>query len=179
MRLFIGIPLADAVMAELAEVCARLRSAVDGLRWATPETWHITLQFLGNATAEQHNCLAARLAGVASPPVPIHLTALGVFDRAGILYAGVDLAPALIWLQQRVVAATAPCGFQPENRPFHPHITLARTKGQNRARQLAGLMAKLRVHPEFTPFTAREFLLYESHLSAQGSRYDVRARFPL
>jgi RNA 2',3'-cyclic 3'-phosphodiesterase len=179
MRLFVGIPLADAVAAELAEVAARWRSAADSLRWAAPESWHITLQFLGNAGPEQYNCLTARLRELRSPPVPIRLTTLGIFERTGIVFAGVDLAPALVSLQQRIVAATALCGFQPEDRPFHPHITLARSKGRSGARQLAALMAKLRVQPEFTPFTAREVLLYQSHLGPSGSNYEVRARFPL
>lgn len=179
MRLFIAIPLADAVAAELAAVSARLRSAADGLRWTAPESWHITLEFLGNTTPAQYGCLTARLAAVSSPPVPIRLSGLGVFDRAGAFYASVDLAPPLVALQRLVVATTALCGFQPEIRPFYPHITLARSKGQGRARQVGELMAKLRVQPAFTHFVAREFLLYESHLSAQGSRYDVRARFPL
>lgn len=179
MRLFIGIPLADAVIAELAAISARLRSEVDGLRWATPDSWHITLQFLGNATPGQYDCLAARLGELRSPPVPIHLTALGVFDRAGIFYAGIELTPALVSLQQRVMAATAPCGFLPENRPFRPHITLARSKGHGRGRQLNELMRRIRVQPCFTRFTASEFLLYESHLSQKGSIYDVRARFLL
>ncbi len=179
MRLFIGIPLADAVIAELAAVSAGLRSAADGLRWAAPESWHITLEFLGNATPEQYGCLTARLAGVRSLPVPIRLAALGVFDRAGIFYAGVELAPPLVALQQRIAAATALCGFQPENRPFHPHITLARSKGQGRARQLGELLARLQVQPAFARFAANEFLLYESHLRPGGSQYEVRARFPL
>jgi len=179
MRLFVGIPLADAVVAELAEITARLRSAADGLRWAAPESWHITLEFLGNSSPEQYNCLVARLEALRSPPVPIRLAGLGVFDRAGIFYAGVELAPALVSLQPLVVAATALCGFQPEGRPFHPHITLARCKGQGRARQLAALMTKLRIQPAFTPFTAQEFLLYESHLRPGGAHYEVRARFPL
>ena len=179
MRLFIAIPLADAVVAELAAVSARLRSAADGLRWAAPESWHITLQFLGNTTPEQYNCLAARLARVSSPPIPIRLDALGLFDRTGIFYVGVDLTPPLVSLQQCVVAATALCSFQPESRSFHPHITLARSKGQGRARQLGELLSRLPVRPSFTCFVAREFLLYESHLRPDGSHYDVRARFPL
>ena len=179
MRLFIGIPLADAVVAELAAISARLRSTAGGLRWSAPASWHITLQFLGNASPEQYNCLTARLGELRSPPVPIHLAELGVFDRAGIFYACVELTSPLISLQKRVEAATALCGFQPESRGFHPHITLARCKGQSHTRQLTRLLARERLQPRFTPFAAQEFLLYESHLRAGGSEYEVRVRFRL
>lgn len=189
MRLFVGIPLADSAAAELAAVESRLRSVNkglgweglgwDGLRWTTPDSWHITLQFLGNAGSEQYERLTARLDEVRSPPVLVQMAGLGVFDRAGILYAGVEPSPELFTLQQRVVAATALCGFAKEERLFHPHITLARAKGHGRAHDMRGLRARIEGAPVTTRFTATEFLLYESFTGASGARYQVRTRFPL
>jgi RNA 2',3'-cyclic 3'-phosphodiesterase len=179
MRLFIGIPLANAVVRELAAATARLRSNADHLRWTAPESWHITLQFLGSTTPEQYECLTARLAGVRSEPVSVQLGELGCFDRAGVFFAGVEVAPELIELEQRVVAATNRCGFVAETRPFHPHITLARAKGHGRGRDLRELRGRIRSQPQFTGFTAHEFLLYESHLGSPEARYEVRARFAL
>ncbi|MGA3136493.1 MAG: RNA 2',3'-cyclic phosphodiesterase [Terracidiphilus sp.] len=179
MRLFVGIPLAAAVIGELAAVSARLKSTQGGLRWATPESWHVTLQFLGNTGPEKYSCLVARLRELSSPPVPVRLEALGCFDRAGIFFAGVGLTPELLSLQQRVTAVTALCGFVPEARPFHPHITLARSKGQGRGQSLRELQTRIRHQPAFTNFVATEFLLYESLLSLAGSRYEIRERFPL
>ncbi|MGA3162494.1 MAG: RNA 2',3'-cyclic phosphodiesterase [Terracidiphilus sp.] len=177
MRLFIGIPLAAAVAGELHSVSARLRSPADGLRWTAPESWHVTLQFLGNTSPEQLACIVPRLRTLHSPPVPVCLEALDCFERAGVLIARVRLAPELLSLQQRVVAATQPCGFVPETRPFQPHITLARSKGPKR--DLSQLKSKLSRPSSFTRFTAHEFLLYESFLAAAGARYEVRERFPL
>jgi|CZKF01.1.fsa_nt_gi 2'-5' RNA ligase len=176
MRLFIGIPLAATVIDELSAASSRLRSAADSLRWTSPESWHVTLQFLGNTSPEQFTCVAARLRALRAPPVPVCLEELGCFDRAGILIAGIRLTPELLLLQERVTAATQPCGFVPETRPFQPHITLARGKGPKR--DLSQLKAKIRP-TSFTRFIAREFLLYESFLSPAGSRYEVRERFPL
>jgi 2'-5' RNA ligase len=177
MRLFIGIPLADTVIDELRAASARLRSNADGLRWTAPESWHVTLQFLGNTSPEQYACVVARLRTLHSPSVPVCLEELDCFDRAGILFAGIRLAPELISLHECVTAATQPCGFLPETRAFQPHITLARSKG--RQHHLDHLKAKLRRPTNFTRFTANEFLLYESFLSPSGSRYEVRERFPL
>jgi RNA 2',3'-cyclic 3'-phosphodiesterase len=183
MRLFIGIPLADAVAGELAALVSRLRPSAPNLRWTARDSWHITLQFLGNATTEQLQCLGACLSEVRSPPVGIQIGDLGSFDRAGVFFADVIVSPALISLQQRVVAATAPCGFAAEARTFHPHITLARKAGNKGPRdqgsELRKLTTRIGAQPTFSRFTAHEFLLYESHLSAEGSSYEVRARFPL
>lgn len=176
MRLFIGIPLAAAVIDELRAASARLRSNADGLRWTTPESWHVTLQFLGNTSPEQYACVVARMRTLHAPPVPVCLKDLDCFERAGVLIARVRLTPELLSLQERVTAATQPCGFIPETRPFQPHITLARGKGRHNLDQLK---AKIRRPSNFTCFTAPEFLLYESFLSPNGSHYEIREHFPL
>jgi 2'-5' RNA ligase len=179
MRLFVAIPLADAVIDELAAMVSRLRRSAGNLRWTASESWHITLQFLGEATPEQFECLAVRLGEARAAPVPVQLGELGCFDRAGVFFVEADLTRELVALEQRVVAATSKCGFVAETRPFHPHITLARAKGHGRSRDLRELSGKIRGQPAFTRFIAREFLLYESHLGPEGARYEVRARFGL
>jgi 2'-5' RNA ligase len=177
MRLFIAIPLAAAVIDELSAISRRLQSGGDGLRWTAPSTWHITLQFLGETSREQCECVVAELRKLHLPPVPVRLEGLGFFDRAGVFIAGVKVSPELLLLQQRVRAATAGCGFVSETRPFQPHITLARSKGQRQS--LSSLKAKIGHQPEFTRFVAGEFLLIESFLGPGGSRYEVRGRFAL
>lgn len=178
MRLFVAVPLADVVKDELSAISARLKSGSDGLRWSAAESWHLTLQFLGKTGADQFACVVARLRAVRAAAVPVALEGLGCFDRAGVFFAGVQLAPELITLQQQVTAATAECGFLAEERDYHPHITLARTRRGER-HGLRELKTNLQVEPHFTHFVAREFLLYESFLGPGGSRYEVRERFAL
>ena len=119
MRLFIGVPLAAAVIDELRAASARLHSAGGGLRWTAPESWHVTLQFLGNTNLEQYACVIAHLRALQSPPVPVCLEELGCFERAGVLIAVVRLTPELLLLQERVTSATQPCGFVPEAPAAH------------------------------------------------------------
>ena len=179
MRLFVGIPLSAPVIDELSAISLRQRVDGDGLRWSTPESWHITLQFLGNIGQAQYECIVARLRELRLPPVPIQLDAMGFFDRAGIFFAGVGLTPELLALQQHVTAATGLCGFVPEDHPFRPHITLARSKGRRRGKGLDTLKASIRHQPRFTRFVAEEFVLYESSARPSGSVYEVRQRFRL
>jgi RNA 2',3'-cyclic 3'-phosphodiesterase len=179
MRLFVGIPLAASVIDELSSISVRLRSSEDGLRWSAAESWHITLQFLGNTGQEQYDCTLARLAELRSPAVAIRLEGLGLFERAGVFFAAVRLTPELVSLQQRVTDATRLCGFIPETRPYHPHVTLARTKGKGRMRGLHDLKARIHRQPAFTGFVAQEFVLYESVTRPTGALYEVRERFRL
>lgn len=179
MRLFVGIPLAEETRKELAAVEARLRKKAPKLRWSKPELWHITLQFLGQAGAEQCEAVKARLGDVHAAPVPIQVEQLSSFERAGVLHVGVRLTPQLVTLQQRVTQATEQCGFAPEERAYQPHITLARSRSGEDRRRVAELAKHAARAPEFTRFVAHEFVLYESFPGPEGSRYEVRARYAL
>lgn len=180
MRLFVGIQLSEAVIRALSTVTHRFKTSDDGLRWAAPESWHITLQFLGNTIPAKCECITAQLREVHAAPVPVKLGQLDVFDRAGVFFADVTLTPELIALQRLVVAANKGCGFAPESRPFHPHITLARIKGDGRRGDgLHKLREKTGKQTRFAEFTAQEFVLYESLPEQNGSRYEVRERFSL
>src|SRR5579872_5010231 len=177
MRLFIGIPLPSEVVTALERLSHSLRSAGDSLRWSSPETWHITLQFLGETSIENYACVVQHLRKIKSPTVPIWLSGTGFFDRAGVFFAGVNVSPELRQLEKQVVAVTSQCGVEAENRPYRPHVTLARAKGDNRSASLRKLRTSANPKVEFPPFTAREFLLYESFLGGpNGARHEIRER---
>jgi 2'-5' RNA ligase len=90
----------------------------------------------------------------------------------------VHVTPQLLAVQQAVTTATQPCGFSPEDRPYHPHITLARRKGRGGDRDFRNL--KLQINPpKLSSFTAESFVLYESVPTPEGSRYEIREHFPL
>jgi 2'-5' RNA ligase len=167
------------VIDELSAVSVRFRSNADGLRWSAPESWHITLQFLGDTNQEQYECTVARLHALRSPSVPVLLEGLGLFERVGVFFAGVSLTTELLALQQCVTAATGLCGFIPETRPYHPHVTLARTQGKRRKNALDELKSRIHRQPAFTSFVAEEIVLYESVTRPTGALYEIRERFRL
>jgi 2'-5' RNA ligase len=176
MRLFVAIPLASGIVDELASLCARLRPQAGELRWSTPETWHITLVFLGESTMEQYRCIAAGLGQLQCPALPIHLEEPGIFERAGVFHVGIGLNPTLLSLQQGVQTAAQTCGFRVEARRYQPHITLARTRNPLSLRKLQALP---QIRPAFSSFVAHEFRIYESFLGPAGARHEIRDRFPL
>jgi 2'-5' RNA ligase len=179
MRLFIAIPLSEPIETELKRLTATMRPAAPDLRWSSPETWHITLQFLGNANEQQYACLQPRLSALKATSFAIDFEGLSVFERAGVFILAVAPTPALVALQKRVVTATQPCGFLPEDRPYRPHITLARSKSGSKGKELHTLLEQPGEKLAIDRLIATEFRLYESHPSAAGSKYEVKGRFPL
>jgi 2'-5' RNA ligase len=183
VRLFVGIPLAIATTNDVTATVNQLRSQVrehsPNLRWSAPESWHITLQFLGSTTPQQYECVLTHVRELRHRPIHIQLGALGTFDRAGVLFVDVRVTPHLLALQQAVTAATAPCGFIPEDRPYHPHISLARRKGRGGDRHFGHMKLQMAHQPKLSSFTASSFVLYESVPTPEGSRYEIRERFEL
>jgi 2'-5' RNA ligase len=184
MRLFIGIALAEEASNALLAVRERLRGLSSGesnLRWAGPESWHVTLQFLGQTDEETAGCVVEKLGTVRAEPVPVQIEGLGFFERAGVFWAGVALTPELLALEQKVVAAMRGCGFVPEDRAYRPHVTLARVRGRGGARALGATMKSVEKNRLVlrAEFVAETFVLYESLAGVEGSRYEVRGSWAL
>ena len=180
MRLFAALPLPPHAIERLTRLRLRLAAPTDGLRWSTPEQWHITLQFYGDTEPERAHCLHKTLDTAALSAPEITLDSLGLFAAKGILFAAIAVSPTLDALHRSVVASGVPCGFVPEARPFRPHITLARSKGRAGDRTLRALA--LPALPPFGPplrWRAGECLLLESTLNPEGASYTVQARIPL
>jgi 2'-5' RNA ligase len=147
------------------------RPDIAGLRWTTPDQWHVTLRFLGEvADAEAPALTAALRDGLADVAASLATAGPATTELGGQLVipvAGVDdLAAA-------VVAATGPFGDAPERRRFRGHFTLARTKrGSVIPRDLLG-------RPIAGEWTVDAVALVRSHLEPTGARYEDLARVDL
>ena len=96
-----------------------------------------------------------------------------------VLWAGVTQTPALNKLQQKVTAALVTAGFQADDRPFHPHIALARLK--NGAAMRGAVQDYLTRHRDFAipQIPIERFVLFSSQLTPQGAIYTHEAVYPL
>jgi 2'-5' RNA ligase len=175
-RAFVAVRPPDAVLDEVARVIADLE--VTGARLTTRDQWHVTLQFLGNradvdAVGEALDALAVR-AG------PAQLGGFGAFPnerRARVLWLGLADGAALFGhLAAAVSARLAPLGHEPEARPFHPHLTLARLKTPSDVRPA---VASLPGGAIGDAWTVGEVLVYESRLRRSGAEYVPRAAITL
>ena len=177
--MFLGLALSDEARAAMERVSLRLRAADDGLRWSSPEQWHITLAFLGSVESVGESVLLRELRRIRLPAAPLEIDGLGTFDRVGILYSAVEVTPALAELQRATAEAVRASGLMLDDRPYRPHVTLARSKGRAGMQTLKRLRPMLEQQRPRVRWTATEFALYESQSSPGGSQYLVRARFAL
>lgn len=166
LRLFVALP----VPADAAERLASLRAELPGARWLARENYHLTLRFLGDVDEAAVPVLTEALARVTMRPLRVELDAVGVFPslrRPRVFVARGAAGLALERLQARVERAVVEAGFEPDARPFRPHVTLARLRRPDRA----ALAAYLEAHSLRLGWRARSFALYESRLGAGGARY--------
>lgn len=129
-RLFIGLLLPAETRAALVAVQTALRSQPLAVRWTRPENLHITLHFLGDINSDYVTALQSSLdSGLQGHSAPlIACTTLGAFPnerRPRVLWAGpTRVPPELLHLNEVAVAAGGTVGVAPEERAYHPHMTL-------------------------------------------------------
>jgi 2'-5' RNA ligase len=134
MRLFVALPIAPSVAGALEELARRLQRALPprSVRWTPPEQRHLTLLFLGGVDLARLDALekALRAACVGQRTLELVASGIGCFPsvaRPRVIWAGVrDPAGNLGGLQSRIAAALASFVERPEERVFHPHLTLGR-----------------------------------------------------
>ena len=182
MRAFVAIDISDQVRRAIAELLDGLRPLDSGVRWSRPEGLHVTLKFLGEISAEQAEAARQGLAAVRGPvPFPVAIRGAGYFpnERAPrVVWLGVEAGPELAELAGAVEAALSSLGFPKENRPFSPHLTLARLRAPGRVPAVQEALRR-RQPVELGTFEAAAFHFYESKPAAGGTVYQKIADFPL
>jgi RNA 2',3'-cyclic 3'-phosphodiesterase len=170
MRLFLGLPIPP----DLAQTLTRLTQTIElpkGRRTAL-ENIHLTLVFLGEVAEPTLPSIEHELSKLNFAPFPLKLISLNTFPRAGVLFAEVEPARPLLHLQAKIAAGMARCGFAPEARPYHPHITLARFHAPLRLNK-----NKQALPPSLQrSFTVGAINLYRSNLAPTGSHYEIVAQ---
>jgi 2'-5' RNA ligase len=188
LRLFVALDPPEPVRRRIAAMQAELRRAAgrhaDEVRWVAPEDVHLTLQFLGAVPEERLEALRGALAAAAGEarPLALELKGAGGFPsarRPRVVWAGVggEVVP-LASLAAGLGRRLAPLGFPPEDRPLSPHLTLGRAREGRGAPGLGGALAQV-ASLEGAPWRAEALVLYRSHLSPAGARYQPLDRFPL
>ena len=184
-RTFCAVELPDGVKSRVAEHVRRLRDGFPHVRasWDKPEKLHITLKFLGEiepARVEELSRAAGRAAGGVGP-FELSVSGPGSFPPHGpprVLWLGIeDASGRLAGLQRSLEDECAAAGFARESRPFRPHLTVARIRSPQGARELAAAHRESRFEPQ--TFTVSELVVMRSELGPGGSRYTPLSHQPL
>jgi 2'-5' RNA ligase len=196
MRIFIGIDLDPEVRARISRFLEGVESFAPEARWVRPESLHITLKFIGEQTQEQVEAIAERLRRVEGNAFEVRFAWHGYFPTAKaarVFWIGIQAPAQLARLAADIDSAVAELGVPREDRPYSPHLTLARSgpgrrsgapkrqKGDMANATFAVLDKRLAAMGEldFGVTTASEFVVYQSQLSPTGSKYTKLHRFPL
>jgi 2'-5' RNA ligase len=184
LRLFVAVDIPGLVKDGLLEAISPFRDRIPGTRWTQPSSWHVTLKFLGWVwpRLEDHLREAVALAAAsAGPAFEAQLTEVGVFPsaaRARVVWAGLSEEPAGRFAEiVKVLDDSLIEDFEPEQRAFTPHLTLARLAPPRRLDEFAPGLVGTEVSSE--SFPVRELVLYRSHLSPRGARYEPLVRAAL
>jgi len=180
MRLFVAIEISEPVAANTLSLIARLQSTAAGLApqarvtWVTGDRLHITVQFIGHVDEAKADAIRSALASPL-PITPFDLTVAGVgtFPPRGnprVVWAGLTGGrDRLITVGRLVGERLADAGVAAEERPYNPHLTLARV------RDAAGLRAQALVARagDIDLGTTRvdAITLFESRLSPKNPEY--------
>jgi len=176
-RTFCAIELSNEVRERLAEHAQQLRqkNPEASASWSRPENVHLTLKFFGNVPTQDLSKISAAASRAAKEfsLFQIRIGGTGVFPRRSrpqVLWIGVeDASGHLSDLQQRLEEEFASEGFPKDDRGYRPHLTIARLRKPEDARQLAE--AHIQTKFSFIEVSVNEFVLFRSELSSKGSRY--------
>jgi 2'-5' RNA ligase len=185
-RTFIALRPCDDALDHIESVVSRARRAMVGPRWTSREQWHVTLHFFGNLSDDETDKALDALAQLATcRPFMMRFNEAGAFPspaRARVMWLSSDEGrAACVGLASLLSVVLATAGFPlAEDRPFRPHLTVARLRVPSPAAAGVGALhdafAELGEGP---PWTVRDVVLYESHLRREGPVYSVLDRVAL
>lgn len=181
IRVFLALPLTDAQRGEVTAHIDPFRRGSEPVRWVAPENLHVTLRFFGDVGPDLRARVEERLAAAAGeiPPFSWSLGRGGAFPNlrsARVLWIGVSRGEGKIsGLAAAVEKAMEGLGF-PEEKRFHAHITVGRTKGRLSER-FRRRFEELPVEPVAREASA--FDLMKSILKREGAVYERLRGFPL
>ena len=181
MRLFVAIEIPEEIREAIAAFLKELRAIAPQVKWVHAENLHLTLKFLGEVEAGKLGAIRNTLAAIRTKhPVTLDFRGLGFFPnekRPRVFWAGIEASSNLKSLAAGMDHVLHRLGFPLEDRPFTPHLTLARFS-------LPGLPAKLLASTRenesrtFGSTTVSEFHLIESKLKPGGAEYTTLQSFP-
>jgi RNA 2',3'-cyclic 3'-phosphodiesterase len=174
MRLFIAIDIPQGIKSSISEIIRKI-GRVDGVRWVSESSMHLTLKFLGEVKDDLVPGLGRKLKAVSErhKPFSAAIRGSGAFPslkRPNVLWIGFEKSEPLKALASDIESELAELGFARENRPFSPHLTIGRVKD---LRGIEPVAQELSTYKDtfFGTIDVDEILLMKSVLRPSGAEY--------
>jgi 2'-5' RNA ligase len=184
VRCFVGVALSREIREGVGAALAPLARIDADAKWVDPANIHVTLKFLGSVPEGRIPEIERALSplGAWQTRFDLGFRGAGAFPnekRPRVLWIGAhEGAGALQALASAVEDATVALGFPPEDRPFSPHVTIARLRSP---RGVLALMHEVRslADRDFGKMLVDEFVLFRSDLGPSGPKYTPLRIIPL
>ena len=186
IRAFLAIRVPAEVQASLANLQEKLRSHLPALNWVRPEHIHVTLKFFGSIPSARVDQIheVIRDGGIQIAPFRLNVESIGVFPHLRspkVLWAGLTgEVNKLLGLHDQVLVLLEPLGFPIEEKPFYPHVTLARIKSNwskvGTALKDTGFLDAQEI---VSDWVVDRVVLYKSELTPSGAHYTSLWSVPL
>jgi 2'-5' RNA ligase len=182
LRLFFALATPGPIRTRIFALSQALRDSGAEAKWEPPEKLHCTVKFLGNTNPDLLDLLKekASILSASCPVLRIRYRGLGCFPSLRdprVVWVGMEEPEGnLAALHRDLDRALADLGIEPEQRAFHPHLTLGRVRGRRNLDHLIRLLESLTLENEPAPLT--ELLLMKSDLRPSGSVYTTLQAFP-
>ncbi len=176
IRSFLAIEIPRIILKKIEEVQDDLKSSRADVRWVSPEKIHLTLKFFGNIDESKIDPIVKSLEGPIrnTSPFSLKIQGVGAFPHLKnprvIWIALVDRKEVLGPFQRQLEKELEKIGFEPEERAFHPHLTLGRMKTSKGREELTGRMER-HTEEEFGDFQVERVILFKSDLKPTGPIY--------
>jgi 2'-5' RNA ligase len=184
VRCFVAIALDEAWRDALSAVLRKQSPATRDVRWCTPDQLHVTLKFLGQVPPDRLEDVkqAIRTASEGVAPFTLRRAAIGAFPSRSsprVLWCGVEDPDdgCAAWVA-RAEPLFEQIGYPRENRPYHAHITLARSRSPAGSRELRNTAEQIAI-ADVPDLHVTQVVLYESKLQRGGAVYTPLGHFPL
>ncbi len=175
-RLFIALTIDEQIKKALHSTLTYLNDFDKTVKPVVTENLHITIQFLGDTSKEKTEKILQHLDDLTTLKV-INFTAkgLGAFpniERAFVLWCGIEIdVSQLLHVKRAVEKITSLFGFVPDNKKFHPHITLGRIRKNKKLDSVVVDYFKRNSDTMFGKSFFSELVLYKSELTKNGPLY--------
>ncbi len=145
------------------------------------ENIHLTLKFLGNVSAPRLGEVKSSLQQVIFSAFTAEIKGAGAFpnlNHMNVIWVGVNEGWSKVeQIYEQVEKLLSSLGFRRENRPFTPHITIARVRSGRKRDEVAKFLQRL-TDESFGTITVDKVRLKQSILSSSGPKYSTLLEVP-
>jgi 2'-5' RNA ligase len=178
IRSFLAIELPRPILGKIEEAQENLKSTHADVRWVSPEKIHLTLKFFGYIEESRIEPIFKSIEEPVRDTLPFTVKVRGIggfptLRNPRVVWMGLeDGKESLLSFQKELEERLQKIGFEPEDRPFQPHLTLGRMKSSRGKEELVKGMEKYR-EEEFGVFQVERVALFKSDLRPTGPIYTL------